>query len=645
MEIPTGEVRAPESARRPPGPRWRAVHRLEDVLLATALTGIVAIPLSDVVLRAVFRSGLPGANTLTQYLTLLIGMFGGAVAAREIRLLALSEGFSGARAPWGALFETLRAGMSVGVSLLLAWAATSFLLSQYTAVDAAGSVPEQLGFLWQFLRGEHQQSPTIAPGIPVWVPLLVMVGGFAIVGARQLIHVRIGGWRVRLAVAVLAAVIVYSVLRAPVQGWTWPIVLLALLLAAVVCGAPIFVLLGGAAVFLFWQSGTPLATIALSHQELSTNPTIPALPLFTLAGYFLAEGGTSRRMFRLLRALVGGFNAGPALVTVLACAFFTSLTGASGVTILALGGLLVPFLRESRYSERESVGFFTCAGSVGMLFAPCLPLILYAIVAHVEIKAMFLGGIGPGIVFVIATTSWAAWRRPRASASAAPWKFDGRETWSAVWDAKWELLIPVVILGGIFSGLATPVEASAITALYAFFTQTILYRDLKPGALLGVFRECGMLMGGVLLMLGVAQAFTNYLTDAQIPALLVTAATSHIGSKFLFLALLNVVLILVGCVMEVFQAIIVVAPLVAPLGAAFGIDPVHLGILFLANLELGFMMPPVGMNLVLAAFRFKKSMGEVLRAVAPYLWPQFAVVLLISYWSALSEFLPRWFGF
>ncbi len=612
METRTEAARAPTL--------WRVVHAVEDALLALALAGILAIPLAEMVLRSLFASSLPGGNTLTQHLTLLVSMAGGALAAREARLLTISQGFAGLRAPWGVVCEVFRAGFSAGVAGILAWAG------------------------WQFLLFERGGGLVIAFGIPVWVPQIALALGFAVIALRLVRH---GGktFASRAAAFVLGAAVCLVVVATEPESWTPAIALLGGLFVAGVVGAPIFVLLGGAAAFLFWGSYNPLASVALSHYSLATNPTIPALPLFTLAGYFLAEGGTSRRMLRLLRATVGGLRSGPALVTVAACGFFTSLTGASGVTILALGGLLVPFLVGAAYSERASIGLVTGAGSIGLLFAPCLPLILYAIIAQVDIAAMFLGGIGPGLFLALVVVVWATVRRPRAAdAAAAPLRFDRREALAALWDAKWELAIPVVSLGGIFSGVATPVEAAAITALYALLVETLVHRDLRWRDLPRVVRECGLLIGGVLLILGVAQAFTNHLVDVQAPARLVELVTAHVESKIVFILLLTVVLLVVGCLMDVFSAIIVVVPLIVPLGAAFGIDPVHLGVLFLANLGLGFLTPPVGMNLFLASYRFNRPMPEVLRASLPYFWLQLAAVLVISFWPALSTTIPAWFG-
>lgn len=605
------------------------VHALEDVLVGVALGGILFLPLIGMVLRQ-FDTALSGGGAITQQLTLFLSMAGGAIAARQGRLLTITQGFPGVRAPWGASFEVVRAGVSAGISLLLAWAS------------------------WRFVLAERLGGMRIAYDIPVWIPETALVAGFFVVAVRLLYHAG-AGWARRSAATALALALTLLVLRFEPETWQVPLVLLGLLGAAVILGAPIFVLLGGAAVLLTWGSASPLDSLPISHYSLTTNPTIPALPLFTLAGYFLSEGGTSRRMIRLLRAGVGDLRAGPAIVTVAACAFFTSLTGASGVTILALGGLLVPFLVQARYAERNAIGLLTGSGSIGLLFAPCLPLILYVIIANqagrsqpgfvaIDLPEMFLAGVFPGLLLALVCTVWAAWKRP-ASDSARGWTFEGRELARAAWDAKWELLVPVVSLGGIFSGLATPVEAAALTALYALLIETLAYGDLRWRAVPRVVRECGMLIGGVLLILGVAQMLTNYLIDVEVPTRLVDFVQAHVGSRTMFLVLLTLVLLIVGCLMDVFSAIIVVVPLVAPLGALFGIHPVHLGVLFLANLGLGFLTPPVGMNLFLSSLRFKRPMSEVLRASLPYFWLQLAAVLLITFWSDLSLALPRWFGF
>jgi C4-dicarboxylate transporter DctM subunit len=417
---------------------------------------------------------------------------------------------------------------------------------------------------------------------------------------------------------------------------------------ATVFGAPVFTTLGGAALILFWGHEEPLAVVPLKHYSLVTNSTLPSIPLFTLAGYFLAEGGASRRLVRVFQSWFGWFRGGPALVTALVCAFFTSFTGASGVTILALGGLLMPVLVAARYSERASLGLLTSAGSLGLLFPPCLPLILYVIVANTSAQAdltlqqIFLAGIGPGLLLVGLTAWWGIRQGPKDKSSDRT--FSWNESRAALWEAKWEMLVPVVALVALFSGWATPVEAAAVTTLYAFLTQAVIHRDLHwfrdvPR----VMTECGLLVGGVLLILGVALGFTHWLIDAQVPDLLVEWVTTRIHSKLVFLLAVNLFLLVVGCLMDIFSAIVVVVPLLAPLAARFGIDPLHFGILFLANMELGFLTPPVGMNLFLSSYRFQKSMAEVTRAVLPMLFVLIVGVLVITYFPPLTLWLPSLF--
>ena len=421
-----------------------------------------------------------------------------------------------------------------------------------------------------------------------------------------------------------------------------------LLGAAALLGAPIFTVLGGAALILFWGEESPTASLALDHYRMVVNPTLAAIPLFTLAGYLLAEGGASRRLIRVFQALAGRVRSGAAILTALVCAFFTSFTGASGVTILALGGLLLPVLLSARYSERNAIGLLTGAGSLGLLFPPALPLILYAVVAtsigaNVTLRQMFLGGLIPGIVLMALVAAWGVLQAPRRQVARPA--FDRRELGRAVNEAKWELLLPVVALVALFGGFATPVEAAALTAFYAFVIEVVVYRDLKLRRQVPkVMAECGLLVGGVLLILGVAMGFTNYLVDAQVPDRAVDWAQGSIESRWVFLLMLNVFLLAVGCLMDIFSAIVVVVPLIVPVATAFGIDPVHLGILFLANMELGYLTPPVGMNLFLSAYRFDKPVPEVMRAAIPMFVVLLIGVLLITYFPLLTTLLPGWLG-
>jgi tripartite ATP-independent transporter DctM subunit len=325
------------------------------------------------------------------------------------------------------------------------------------------------------------------------------------------------------------------------------------------------------------------------------------------------------------------------------CAFFTAFTGGSGVTILALGGVLMPALIASRFSDKNALGLLTGAGSLGILLPPCLPVVLYAIVAKVDMKQMFLGGLLPGVLLIAVTAAWGVWAG-RGTGGAAQ-RFDTSEAAAAIWAAKWELALPIVAIVALFSGWATAVEAAAITAAFAFFIEVVIHRDLHlvrdcPR----VIAEAGQLIGGIVLILGVALGFTNFLIDAQVPDRLADWAFQHVESRWLFLLGLNVILVLVGGVIEIFAAIVVVVPLLVPVGARLGIDPVHLGVVFLANMELGFLAPPIGLNLLLASSRFRRPLGEVTRASLPMFAVLFAGVLAITYFAPLATFLPRFFS-
>ena len=577
-----------------PGPGASAFAWAENLIIALALGAMVLLPLTESVLRAAFGVGISGVTSMVQHLTLIVGMLGGALAAREERLLSLA---TGEYLPAGKLKSAAKGfshAFGAAVSALLCYASYQFLLTE----KEAGSV--------------------LAYEIRIWVIQLVLPAGFAIICLRLLWHGSTE-WLGRLSVVLATGLIVWLGATPPLPAEQLVAPALALLLAAAAAGAPIFTVLGGAALILFWGDALPIASVPLDHYRLVTNPSLPTIPMFTLAGYFLAEGGASRRLIRVFQALFGSLRGGPAVVTVLVCAFFTSFTGASGVTILALGGLLMPVLVAARYSAKSALGLLTGSGSIGLLFPPCLPLILYAIVAQIRMEEMFLGGLLPGILLVLMTTWWGVRQEPRRAAEEAP-RFQPREAWSAVWEAKWEMLLPVVVLGSLFGGFATPVEASAITALYAFVIEAFVYKDLRVTKdAPKVMAECGLLVGGVLLILGVALGFTNYLIDAQIPMHALEWVTSSIESRIVFLLLLNLFLLIVGCLMDIFSAIVVVVPLLVPMGQAFGIAPVHLGIIFLANLELGYLTPPVGMNLFLSSYRFSKPLMEVCRSILPLL--------------------------
>ena len=363
--------------------------------------------------------------------------------------------------------------------------------------------------------------------------------------------------------------------------------------------------------------------------------------MFTLAGYFLAESSAPGRLLSVFDALFGRLRGGAAIVTVLAMTFFTCFTGASGVTILALGGLTMPLLLRSGYAEAQALGLVTGGGSAGVLLMPALPLVLYAIVAGVEMEAMFLAGVLPAALMLALVAVWGIRKQPVRQRSEP---LDWRKVQTSIWAAKWELALPLVPIGALFSGFATPVEAAALTALYTFIVATCIHRDLElTSDVPRVMTECGLVVGGILLILGVALGLSNYLVDAQMITRLIALVTESIENPWVFLLALNGFLLVVGCFMDIFSAIVVLVPIIVPLGQAFGINPMHLGLVFLANLELGYLTPPVGMNLFFAATRFKKSVVEVYRAVVPVFLLLCVGVLLITYLPFLSTALPALF--
>ena len=592
-----------------------ARHRLEDAVAASLLALVALLPLAEGAGRLVGIGNLiPGSLPMVQHLTLLIAVAGGALAARNGRLLALSTATF--------LPEWLKAP---------AQTYTSAVGAAVCACLAYGS--------WTFASVEREAGDIVAFGLPVWLFVFAMAPGFAAIGLRM-------AWRssdsflgraIALAGAgVPAALYLWEGLGdLPVLQWG-----VLVLLSGAILGLPIFAWIGGLAALLFWFEYTPVTAVPLAAYQLSGQPLLPAIPLFTLGGYILAEGGASQRLVRVFAALVGWLPGGLAVTTALAFAFFTSFTGASGVTILSLGGLLLPVLVKSRYSQRFSLGLVTASGSIGLLFPPSLAVILYGVYSRTPINELFLGGLLPGVLLVGLVALWGV-RHGSGAGQIRP-KFDGAEALRAASEAKWELLLPFVVIGGIFGGVVTLVEAAALTVLYAAVVECLVYRDLSvTRGLPSAAVECATLVGGVLLILGVALGFTNYLIDAQIPDRALEWVQTHIESKYVFLLALNALLLVVGCMMDIFSAILVVVPLIAPMGEAYGVDPVHLGIIFLANLELGYLTPPVGLNLFLSSYRFEQPLTRVYRSVLPFLLILLGGVLLITYVPALSLALVR----
>jgi C4-dicarboxylate transporter, DctM subunit len=420
------------------------------------------------------------------------------------------------------------------------------------------------------------------------------------------------------------------------------ILLLALLLLlAAALGAPLFAVIAGAAMLGFFATETPLTVMAVELYRLVDTPILLALPLFTFAGYVLGESRTSQRLVGLTQSLIGWMPGGLAIVAFLTCAFFTAFTGASGVTIVALGALLYPALRQAGYEDRFSLGLVTTSGSLGLLLPPSLPLILFAVIAQqipagsgISIQDVFVAGLLPALLMVACLSFYGLWVTRRHPVPLSPFKAEAVR--HALWEARWELPLPVVVLGGIYGGFFAVSEAAAVTALYVVIVECLIYREIPLRRLAGIMRESMVMVGAVLVILGLAMALTNWLIEAEVPTTLFDFIRGHIDNKYTFLLLLNIFLLILGCLLDIFAALVIMVPLLLPIAVGYGIDPVHLGIIFLANMQIGYCTPPVGMNLFMASYRFKKPITELYAATWPFILVLMGAVLIITYVPWLS---------
>ena len=598
--------------------------RLDEVLASCALGLMTLIPLLEIALRPLQGRGVDNAPLLVQHLGLVLAMFGALAAERNGHLSSLG----GARGPAG---NTRRQAS--------------------LRVFAQGSAALICGLLaaasWRFVASEMAAAQTLAYGIPVWWVQAAMPLGFVLLGMKlgARCFAQAGP---KLAYGLFLCGLGFALAR-QFESATVPLWLIVLwLLAALFAGAPIFAVLGGLALALFWHEGQPLASVALSHYQITVNPSLPALPLFTLAGLVFARTGAAQRLGAVFMALFGGGVSGTVIAAAVLCSFFTAFTGGSGVTILALGGLLLPLLRNAGFPEQRGISLVTSASALGVLLAPSVPLIMYAIIARVPINAMFLAGLLPAAVMVAFLLVVGGYLKrggltPLATGPQAA-RRDGKQLWRTAWSAKWEILAPVVAIGSLISGVATPTESAALTAAYAIATQALAHRELGPRLLFKILGDCAQIIGGVMLILGMALGLTNYLVDAGIPDAAIGWVQSVIPNKFIFLLVLNAFLFAAGALMEIFAAIVVLVPLLLPVALSYGIDPVHFGIIFLANMELGFLCPPAGMNIYFASAMFDKPIAYVARSVLPALLAIFLGTLAISWLPLLATGLPDLFN-
>jgi len=592
-------------ARQPrPGRVLAALRNLEGGVLVFAFLVSMALPLIDALGRPFGGFSVPGSATYRAQLTLWLAFLGGLLATRKRRHLTLSTAEALGHAKARNVARLFSSAVAAAVCGVLAFSA------------------------WGVVLADRLQGGVLAIGLPVWISECVMPVALALI-AIQLAWGAADGWKGR-ALAFGAIVFAFGLGAVPAVGHALWLPVLAVIVLAALVGAPVFVAMGGIALLLFFKDFVPVASVTAEVYRLMLSPTLPAIPLLTACGYVLAESHASLRLVRFFRALFGWMPGGVAVLVAAVCALFTTFTGGSGITIMALGGLLYPILRQEKYPEGFSLGLVTASGSLGLLYPPSLPVILYAVVASVPADSLYLAGLLPGTLLVLLVALYGI--RVGGKVGAPRQAFSLKEALAAGWAAKWELSVPVLVVVLFATGMATMVEAAAVAFAYAIVVECFVIRDIHPvRELPGVLLKAGVLCGSVLILLASAMGLTSWLVDAQIPMALLAAVRTHIHSPVVFLLVLNVVLLVLGSVLEIYSAIIILAPLVAPIGAAFGINPIHLGVVFLANLELGFLFPPVGLNLFLSSSRFNKPLPQLYRHVLPFLLILGIGVLLITY--------------
>jgi len=590
------------------------VHHLLQIPLVAALALATLLPLIDAFGRPLGGFHIKGSAEYVQQLTLWLAFLGGLVATREEKHLTLST---------AELFGK----------------ATARRAARFFACTVAAATVAVLAYGSAALVAVDRQAGTLLPiGLPEWVSECIMPAALVLMAAIFSWQASARWWGRTVALVAVAAVFALGLLPEQSAVHVWPLAFLVI--AGALLGTPVFAAMGGIALLLFFHEATPVSAVPAEVYRLISSPTLPAIPLLTACGYVLAESQASTRLVRLFRALFGWLPGGIAVMVALVCALFTTFTGGSGVTIIALGGLVYPILRKAGYSEGFSLGLVTASGSLGLLFPPSLPVILYSVVASarelsVPVDSLYLAGMLPGLLLIALVAVYGIYVGKRIESGRQP--FTWKEAGAAIWEAKWEVALPFLVIGLFISGLTSMVETAAAAFAYSVVVECFITRDIPLfRGLPGVILRSAALMGAVLMLLSIAMGLTSYLVDAQIPVFLTTWVTTNIHSRLVFLLVLNGLLLVLGSVLEIYSAIIILAPLIAPLGLVFGINPIHLGVIFLANLELGFLFPPVGLNLFLSSSRFGIPLTKLYRHIVPFLIILGAGVLLITYIPDMS---------
>jgi tripartite ATP-independent transporter DctM subunit len=603
----------------------RAVHAVEDGLAIAAIFALAAMLLAEAVARKVFNTGIRASGDYVVHLVLAATFFAGAVTSREKKHLALATGmFLPERLK--AFAETVTAVLASALTFAFGVSALSFAWTAFGPADRVGFLPKRAVVLIMaagFLVMSARFVTTIGrKKARIWAGAAALVLGL-LLGFEPLVQLLTAGGTASRPVLIAAA----ELIKPLVAGAAGPLILV--LIAAAFLGLPIFTVLGGIGFLLFAKTGQPLEIIPNQAYGVLTGGAIPAIPLFAAVGFFLSESKAAERMVRFFQAVFGWFPGGPTVMAVLVCAFFTTFTGASGVTILALGGLLALILEKAGYAKRFTVGILTASGSIGLLFPPSLPVIIYGVIAQTSIRDMFVGGFLPGVFLVVSVVAVGIVYSFKHRVPRQPFKV--REAAAAFLSTFWELLLPLIVFGLYFGGIVSLQESAAAALVYVWIVETFVKKDVKIRDLRRIFLHAVPIIGGVLIILALANGLSYYIIDAQIPQKLSEWVAAKISSPYVFLLLLNLALLVVGCFMDIYSAILVVVPLIIPLGNYFHIHPVHLGIIFLANLELGYLTPPVGLNLYLASYRFNEPLARVYKDVLVFLGIGLVAVLLITY--------------
>ena len=588
------------------------LNRAIDWLCLFLFLILISFPIFQILGRYISFFSIPASQEIVQHMTLWIGFIGAVIAARSNKLLSVVREpvfDSSTKVNWPKFFVHV------------------FSLSIVFVLSISYLKMIQIGF---------QYPDYIAPYIPTWFAQAIIPVGLILIWYQMIMTSSTDlKYRVLLAVISIIPTIILYFWQFPLANplLLWTKVLFAISLVAF--GLPIFILLASLSIFFFlsepseWATNYDLiSTISDSAYRIVVSPTLAAIPIFTLAGYILAESNISERLIRFFKASLGWLPGSTVLIVVLLCAFFTALTGGSGVTILALGAILYPILIHDGYSKQFSLGIITTAGSLGLLFPPSLPAIIYSVTAGINPLELFKQALIPAIFLMSIMFFYGLYKRPKSKTVE---RFVFKDAFETAKIAKWEIAIPLLIILSLFSGFATLVESAALLVLYVLTVELYIFKDISFKNLPKIIIDCSTLVGGVLIILGFAMGFTGYLVDAQIPLKILNFVQSTISSKIIFLLTLNILLLIVGCLMDVFSAIIVVVPLIAPLATYFGIDPFHLAIIFIANLELGYITPPVGMNLYLSSYRFEKDMPTIYSATLPFFFIRLIGVILITY--------------